>query len=71
MEYSGAAYIVMLNDPDLRQGLVGEARRARPAGPATAGSQPLRVWLAARLHVLATRIDPTTRVLDPQLAGTV
>ena len=71
MEYSGAVYAVILNDPDLRQSLVGEAHSPRRSAPATAGSQALRVWLAETLRRLATRVDPTSRVLDPRSAGAV
>ena len=69
MEYSGAVYAVILNDPGLRQGLVREAQRSRRAAQGTAASQALRVWLSATLHVLAARVDPTSGVLEPRSAG--
>ena len=53
MEHIGSEYIVMFNDPQLRQGLIREANRSRRSGLATNSTHALRQWFANALHGLA------------------
>jgi hypothetical protein len=73
MEHIGSEYIVMFNDPQLRQGLIREANRSRRSGLATNSTHALRQWFANALHGLAARVDPTSRTADlrPAPASTI
>jgi len=66
MGYVGSEYIVVLNDPQLRQGLIRGADRPRRSGRADRRGSVLRHWFAHVLHALASRVEPTSRTLDLQ-----
>jgi hypothetical protein len=70
MEHIGSEFIVVLNDPQLRQGLIRDAERSRRSGQGANGSHVLRRWFAQTLHGLASRVDPASRTLDLQSAAT-
>ncbi len=46
MEDVGAAFGIILNDPELRQGFIREAERSSSAHQASDASRRLRLWLA-------------------------
>ena len=46
MENFGAAFGIILNDPELRQGFIREAERSSSAHQASDASRRLRHWLA-------------------------
>jgi hypothetical protein len=62
MEPVGAAYGIILNDPQLREGLIRDSERFRPPRPKRGRTFRIRRWLAFALHGLASRIDPAVRV---------
>jgi hypothetical protein len=64
MESIGDCYAVILNDPELRQGLIRDAERSRRTGLTTNSTRMLRRWFALALHGLAFRVDPASRTLD-------
>ena len=64
MEHLGAAYGVILNDPDLQEALIHDAERSRRSSLTTEGSHKLRQLFALALHGLASRVDPAPRTLD-------
>ena len=71
MEHVGSEYIVILNDPELREGLVRDANRSRRLGHGAIGSHPFRRWFAPALHGLAYSVDPPSRAtLRPAPANT-
>ncbi len=64
MEHVGSEYIVMLNNRQLREGLIRDANRSRLTGLATNSSHALRRWFAHTLHELASRVDPAAQTVD-------
>ena len=64
MEHLGAAYGVILNDPQLREGLIRDAERSRRSGGGADRGHALRGWFAHVLHRLAARIDPAAGSLE-------
>jgi hypothetical protein len=64
METPGAAWAVILSNPELRQGLIREATRARRSGRAASRGPALRRLFAHALHGLAFRVDPISRTPD-------
>ena len=66
MGYVGSEYIVVLNDPQLRQGLIRGAGGPRQSGRANGRGPVLRRWFAHVLRALASRVEPTSRALDLQ-----
>jgi hypothetical protein len=68
MGYVGTEYIVVLNDPQLRQGLIRGADGPCQPGRANSRGPVLRHWFALMLHALASRIEPTARTPDLQPA---
>ena len=66
----GDCYAIILNDPELRRGLIRDADRSDRSGQA-ANSEVLRRWFAHALHGLATHIDPASQTVDltPAPAG--
>ncbi len=73
MEHLGACYGVILNDPQLRQGVMRDADRSRRSTLVAHSSHVLRRRFADALHGLASRVDPGPRTLDlrPARASTV
>jgi hypothetical protein len=53
MEHVGSEYLIILNDSQLRQGLIRDTERAHRSGQTTSGNQVVRRWLAQALHRLA------------------
>jgi hypothetical protein len=70
MEYIGSEFIVMLNDPQIRHGMIRDAERSPRSGQGAKGSHVLRRWFAQTLHGLASRVDPASHTLDLQPAPT-
>ena len=58
MEDLGAYYMVVLNDPQLRRGLIADAERSQRSATKAQARSRLRVRLAHALHALAIRIEP-------------
>jgi hypothetical protein len=59
VEHPGIEYMILLNDPELRDGLIGAAKRHQ--GEYEERSRPflrLRTHVAHALHALAIRIEP-------------
>jgi len=59
MEDIGSAYAIILNSPQLRAGLVAEARRSQRHSNKSRASLRLRFGLAHVLRALAARIQPS------------
>jgi hypothetical protein len=68
MEHVGSEYVVILNDSQLRKGLIRDAARSRRSRVVAHGSHELRRMLAQALHWLASRVDPASRTVDPRPA---
>jgi hypothetical protein len=58
MEYPGAYYMVVLNDPQLRRTLVEGPRRTAARGAAGSTGWRLRVHIARCVHMLAEHVQP-------------
>jgi hypothetical protein len=71
MEYSGAAYAVILSYPDLRQRLLGQAHHPRRSALTSTGSQALRGWLAKTLCGLALVLTRRPAAWFPDRPGAV
>jgi hypothetical protein len=69
MEHFGSEYTVILNDPQLREGLIRDAHRSRRSGRRANRSHVLRVWFAHVLHGLASRVDPAAGSLRPSFSA--
>jgi hypothetical protein len=70
VEDLGAYYLVVLNDPQLRRGIIADAERSqRSATNARTGAR-LRALVAEALQALASRIQPrearATETSSPQ-----
>ena len=61
MEPIGAAHGLILNDVELRQGLIRDSRFRRPP-PSRKRNLRIRRRVALALHGLAPRFDPAVRV---------
>jgi hypothetical protein len=59
MEDFASYYAVVLNNPELRHGLIGEAERLAPSGHAFGTGWLGRRWLATILRGLAAHIEPS------------
>jgi hypothetical protein len=59
MEPLGSHYAVLLNDPQLREGLAQAAGRSSRWDIWSSFALQLRARLAATLHQLAARVEPT------------
>ncbi len=70
MEHIGSEFIVILNDPQIRQGMLRDAERSPRSGQGVKGSHMLRRWFAQMLHGLAFRVHPACHTLDLQPAPT-
>jgi len=66
MEHVGTEYLIILNDPQLRQGLIRDADRSRRSDQTARSQQVLRRWLAHSLNGLALRLEPTSPNPDPR-----
>ncbi len=64
MEHVGSEYIVMLNNRQIREGLIRDADSSGGAGQAANSSEVLRRWFAHTLHELASRVDPAAQTVD-------
>ena len=60
MDHLGAEYCVILNDPELRRGLIREAARMRRAAHAAGTRRSLRIWLTLIVRRLTSRPEPRT-----------
>ena len=72
MEDPGAFYVVTLNNPTLRRGLVAEAhlrQGRRRLGWSGVGGQTLRRTVASALRTVAVRLEPEPRRLFAETAG--
>ncbi len=69
MESIRDCYAVILNNAELRQGLIREADRAPGSDRAGNTTKLLRRWFALTLHGLASRVDPALGTLDLRLAA--
>jgi hypothetical protein len=58
MEDIGSAYAIILNNPELRAGLIAEAERSQRFSRKSRGPVRLRFGLAHALRALAARIQP-------------
>jgi hypothetical protein len=58
MEDIGSAYAILLNNPQLRAGLIAEAERSQRHSKKSGASLRLRFGLAHVLQALAVRIQP-------------
>ena len=67
----GDCYAIILNDPELRRGLIRDADSSGRSGQAANGSEFLRQWFAHALLGLSTRVDPASQTvgLTPAPAG--
>jgi hypothetical protein len=70
MESIGDCYAVILNNPELRKGLIRDTERSHRTSPTANSTRVLRRWFALALHGLAFRVDPALRTLDLRLAPT-
>ena len=70
MGHLGTEFGIILNNPELRDGFVAEAERARRAKRAQRARVQLRVRLANALHALAIRIEPHVTHSDPAASPT-
>jgi hypothetical protein len=71
MDNPGAAWAVIISNPELRQGLIREAARSRRSDRAASSRRYFRQWLILVARGLVSRLKPTTE-LDPRpvtLAG--
>ena len=71
MDNPGAAWAVIISNPELHQGLIHEAARSRRSDRTGSVRRNFRQWLMLVARGLATRLKPTTQ-LDPRpvtLAG--
>jgi hypothetical protein len=68
MEHVGSEYVIILNDPQLRQGLIRDANRSRRSNQTPSSRQVLRRWLACVLTGLGSRLEPTSPKPDPRPA---
>jgi len=74
MEPVGSHYAVLLHDPQLRTGLTQAAGRSRRSDTWSRFGPLLRMRLAATLHQLASRVEPTAatwRASSSSLSGTL
>ena len=69
MEPLGSHYAILLHDPQLRQVLVEEPSRPRPATKSLLTLRSLRSWFAHTLVGLAARIEPNTPVWSTASRG--
>jgi hypothetical protein len=69
MEPLGSHYAILLHDPQLRQTLVHEASRPRPARRPSRTCRWLRVRLAHTLVGLAAHIEPSMPVWSTTSRG--
>ena len=68
MEHVGSEYLIILNDPQLREGLIHDAERSHRFEQNASSRQVLWRWLACVLTGLAARVEPTSATLDPRPA---
>jgi hypothetical protein len=72
VEHLGTAYAIILNDPQLRKGLIADAERSQRSAANLRASMRLRFQLAGVLRALAIRIEPQlARVSDTPLVQPV
>ena len=58
MEHLGTTFAIILNDPQLRKGLIADAERSQRSAAKLRASIRLRFQLAGVLRALAIRIEP-------------
>ena len=59
MEDFATYYAIVLNNPELREGLIREAERSRRFGQNSSTSRLVRGWLARTLRGLAAHVEPS------------